>query len=497
MPEFNLQTHISTGISQKTDLKQALTKQQMLRLNILEENTQNLEMRISTALQQNPMLELESNNMERLEANYGGDAKVTADNYAQLMEYDENLAYVLSHQNGQNLGYDSYVSDIFHRNWDAEAEERRRYYLDSITGDDDPFLNLMVQIDAAALPNEKLAENAKKIAAFIDENGYLRTRNPDNDSPLDVAWECHLTKNEFAQALELIQSLEPAGIGARDVRECLLLQLKRMRLVGSIEWDIVDQYLEDLAENRIPKIAKALKLDIDEIQDAVSRIKTLDPTPGTKVFLRATPTIIPDAIVERDNHDHWVVRTNRGSISTIAINPEYDDMLEEGKCDGETRSFLKEKRQEANELLDAIDKRWETIHRIAAAILEHQMDFFTNGDDAIRPLTQAKIAEELKLDEGTISRAIKDKYLLTPWGARPFKHFFRSGCTSEDGEGVSNVAITARIRKMINEEDKHKPLSDQNIADQLNKEGIQIARKTVQKYRENAGIKSSSKRRMH
>ena len=314
----------------------------------------------------------------------------------------------------------------------------------------------------------------------------------------ELARESGKTPQQVARAIAVLQSLYPPGLAARSLRECLLLQLEYNNEKGSIAWDIVDRHLEDLARNRLPLIAKEVDADLEEVREALVRIQQLAPRPGQLLVSRSAPVISPDAFIERNARGQWTVRLNYEIIPRVVLNEEYLEKLDDSSVSAADKHYIRDKQNSASQLLWAIDQRQSTIGKITEALVVLQKEFLEQGIEKMRPLIMATVAEMVGLHEATISRAIANKYVQTPQGLFPFKHFFSTGYSNADnGEEISSRAIKQRLISLINQEDPQKPLSDQALSDLLKEQGLEVARRTVAKYREEENIPAASLRKVH
>ena len=408
---------------------------------------------------------------------------------ARAVESDESLTESAAIDEG--FDYDNYLpSDMNGANSDSEAEKRHQYFWDSQIAPVSFRENLLQQIRADA-PDDDTAETAEALLGFLDSNGYLSGTDD------EILAETGKSPEQIHRAVKFLQTLEPAGIASRDLRECLLLQLERQRAKGSLDWDIVADHLEQLERNRLPEIAKALDTDIAEIQEAVTRIRALNPRPCRLFSDEVAPVIIPDATVAQAPGGGWTVKMNDEDIPRVVFS-EYTDMYLANKSltPAERKQLLKYQ-QEGRQLIDAIQEREKTIEKVTLALLEFQEAFFREGDGALKSLKLSDVADRLDCHESTVSRAIANKYLLTPFGLRPYKFFFASGIsTSTTTDDVSSRAVRQKIAGLIARENKQHPLSDQKITDMLTEEGMDIARRTVAKYRELEGIPTASARKV-
>jgi RNA polymerase sigma-54 factor len=339
-----------------------------------------------------------------------------------------------------------------------------------------------------------LTPREKRLAEYIignlNANGYLTVDTEEMAAVLKA------TRTEVEQALRHVQSLEPAGVGARDLRECLLLQLRERGEDTPVMQKLVQDHLQDVADAKYSKIAESLGISLWEAQAASDLLKTLDPKPGRAYSDDPPAYIVPDLTVEKVGSD-YVVLVNDRVTPRLSINDFYRGILSGGKQEigSETRDYITGKLNAALWLLRSIEQRRQTIYKVTQAIVEMQRDFFDYGVDRLKPLTLRQVAEKVNLHESTVSRATTGKYAQTPRGVFELKYFFTSGVSTDFGEGASAESIKAKIRKWIAQENPKAPLSDQKITDLLHQEGIQISRRTVAKYREEIGIPSSARRK--
>jgi RNA polymerase sigma-54 factor len=326
----------------------------------------------------------------------------------------------------------------------------------------------------------------------LDDNGYLTCSTQECAEALRVA------KTRVEEVLSTVQTFEPTGVGARNLAECLHLQLAERQDVPQAIYPLIEKYLEDVALGRITRVATALQVTPAEVQRMVDLLKSLDPKPGRQYSTDTPAYIIPDVNIEKVGQD-YVVIVNDKSVPKLQINSFYRNMLNtKEQAHKETRDYITGKLSNALWLLKSIEQRRQTIYNVTTAIVELQRGFFNHGISEMKPLTLRQVAEKVGMHESTISRATTGKYAQTPRGVFELKYFFNSGVQTSSGEGASAESIKAEIRKLITTEDPKKPLSDQKIVELLLKQkGIEIARRTVAKYREEDNIPSSSQRKRH
>ncbi|ASS76503.1 RNA polymerase sigma-54 factor [Tumebacillus algifaecis] len=325
----------------------------------------------------------------------------------------------------------------------------------------------------------------------LDSNGYLTL------SVEDCAVALAVQKERVLHALQHVQSLEPTGVGARNLGECLRLQLAEMENVPPAIERLIDHYLEEVAQGRITRVAGLLNVSPVEVQRMVDLLKKLDPKPGRMYSTESPSFIIPDVTVERVGSD-YVVIVNDKSVPRLRINDFYRNMLTSSdELHKETKDYINSKLSHALWLLKSIEQRRQTIYNVTTAIVELQRAFFEQGVRALKPLTLRQVAEKIGMHESTVSRATTGKYVQTPRGVFELKYFFTSGVQTTSGESASAESIKSEIKQLVEAENPRKPLSDQKLTELLQEKGIEIARRTVAKYREEEHIPSSSLRKRY
>lgn len=331
---------------------------------------------------------------------------------------------------------------------------------------------------------------ADRIIYNLDSNGYLQ-------SSVEDLLGADATEDDLAlarQALALVQRLDPPGVGARDLRECLLLQLTPGMPCYEQLQTLISSHLEDLEHNRLPVIARRTGYSIEMIQEALHELRKLNPKPGADFDDVHVPTVVPDIFVEPGDSG-YKVRLEDGRTPSLFISPYYRKLLLSGKANDETREYIKQKLSSAQWLIDSIEQRRNTLTRVAQAIVDHQTQFLDKGPESIEPLKMQQIADKVGVHVTTVSRAVDDKWIQTPRGIFPLKRFFCGGTVSADGEEVAWDTVRLKLQEIIDGEDKQHPLSDEELVQELAKQGITVARRTVTKYRKAMKIPSSRQRR--
>ncbi|MCD4814198.1 RNA polymerase factor sigma-54 [bacterium] len=327
------------------------------------------------------------------------------------------------------------------------------------------------------------------IIGNLDERGFFTM-------PLEeIAEEAGADTDTVADVLAIIQNLEPIGVGARDVKESLLIQLRYLPERNALAEKIVERHFEALERHQIDQIVRAEKVHRSQVVQAAKVISGLDPYPGRHQFSGQVEYVTPDVVIEKHD-DQYIIIINDDSLPELKLNKTYRKLLQRGSdVSAETRQFLEEKLEKAKWFIRNIDQRRKTLYRVVETILEAQFDFFEKGIEHLKPLTLREIAEQVNMHESTISRVTSQKYIQTPRGFFELKYFFSSQIKTDDGTGVSSTSVKAALNELIAVEDSRRPFSDQRLTEMLKKKGFQIARRTVAKYREVMRILPASQRR--
>ena len=337
----------------------------------------------------------------------------------------------------------------------------------------------------------RLREIGTAVIGNLDDDGYLVA------SVEEIAAMGDWDVADVERALARVQLFDPIGVAARDLQECLLLQIRHLGLEGTPTEKIVSEHLRLLQNHQVPELARRLGLSIDELKDHIEVIRHLDPKPGSRYNPSQSQYVIPDVYVVKVE-DHYEVFLNEEGLPQLRISPVYRRLLDKnaGEDNAETRAYVKDKFRSALWLIKSVDQRQKTIHKVATSIVNFQRDFLDHGIEHLRPLVLRDVANDIGMHESTVSRVVNNKYMHTPQGVYEMKFFFHSGISSSYGESVSSVTIKQRIRKIIEAEDPRKPLSDSKIVNILQKEGLMLARRTIAKYREELKIPTSNQRKM-
>ena len=329
--------------------------------------------------------------------------------------------------------------------------------------------------------DEPVKKAGDMIIDYIDDRGYLTVRleqlhNKDRGD---------FTVDDLKQALQLVQKLEPAGVGARDMKECLLIQMAQMGEDMSFESRLISEHLDALLENHLPEIARKMNCSIEAINRAIERMSKLDTSPGLQIGRHQNHPITPDVIVESsDTAGRYSVRLADSDLPHLRVNDYYAKMAKDVQVGEKTRKFLQNNLRSAQWIMEAIEQRKNTLLKVTQVIVKYQTDFFDKGQLHLRPLPMSKVADDVGVHLATVSRAVSGKYVQCSWGILPLRKFFSGGIEDVNGQAHSWEAVRAKLQQIIDEEDKAKPLNDDEIRDQLLKGGIKkLARRTVAKYR--------------
>jgi len=369
----------------------------------------------------------------------------------------------------------------------SEDAERRQHFFDSLVSETSLQEHLMQQAEMADLSPPVLAA-MRHLVGSLDDRGFL------TQTPADVALQTGLPLEAVQDAVKALKTFEPPGIGAKDLAECLLLQLQAKGRGDALAMRMIRDHFDLLTRRRIPELARKLGADADDVQSAIEEIGKLDPAPGRRFAEDNNRIVIPDVTVEHDGVE-WKINLNSDYIPRLRLSSTYRDLIAKGTLSKQERDYLRERMRSGKFLIDSIEQRQRTIERITREIIKAQTPFFENGVAHLKPLTMTQIADVVGVHETTVSRAIANKYIKTPHGVFDFKYFFTPGYQSDTGASVSNTSVKDMIADLVSLEDKGAPLSDQELVAKLQAKGITIARRTVAKYREELGILPSNLRR--
>ena len=451
---------LSYGLTIEQTQKLTMTPELIQAIRILQFNTQELDSFVQEELLENPVLELDGKKKE----------DTSIDIQERLKEdYDDEDSY---------------------RQWERSSDREEYSYEQFVSKEETLEDFLLLQLTFSNLKDRDL-KIGRYIVEAIDENGYLT-------AAIDQIAKIFKTDCEkIEKILDVIQTFEPIGVGARNLKECLIIQLAAKGLLDEVTEYIILNHLEDLGDNKLNKIAKAIGIPVSQVQMVSDLIRTLEPKPG-RSFAGGENVkyIVPDVFVEKMAGDYIVI-SNESSIPHIMGSPYYNSLAREAKNDEELSKYITDKFNSALWLIKSIEQRKRTIYNVVTAVVRHQKEFLDKGPKYLKTLTLKQVADDIGMHESTVSRSVNGKYMQTPRGVFEIKYFFSGGITGQDGEGVSSNSIKTMIKEIIDGENPAKPFSDQDIVGVLSERGIEISRRTVAKYREGMNILSSSKRRRY
>jgi len=383
---------------------------------------------------------------------------------------------------------------------EAEADRRHDAMANMVSRPESLLDYLQHQLSWFDL-DENVRRIAERIIYNLDSNGYLESplqdmlsAPPENLNGNADAWQAEQLKLA-EQALGIVQRLDPPGIGARTLKECLLLQLTPGLLFFEEMQVLIENHLEDLQNNRLPQISKKTGFSLETIKEAWEDLRTLKPKPGSEFNDNFAPSVTPDVFIDRREGGGYEVRLEDSQLPSLYISNYHRKLLQDPGTNAETRDYIKRKINSAQWIIEAIEQRRSTLTRVSQAIVDHQIKFLDDGPEHIEPLKMQQIADKVKVHVTTVSRAVDDKWMQTPRGIFPLKRFFVGGTMGADGEEVAWDKVRLKLQEIVDSEDKSKPLSDDALVTELGKHGITVARRTVTKYRKAMNIPSSRQRR--
>lgn len=488
-------------------LQQVLAPQLQQSLQLLQAPTLELKALVEQELQQNPVLEeVAAEEMEHKEKNER-EGDTTIERAVDLAEPPADVTFDPSSEKTANDPVDDFQAEFerltqLDQEWrdhfaqtnlpmrqSAEDEEKRQYMFDSLVAGTSLQENLMEQVRMSEISDEQ-RPIAEMIIGNIDDYGYLKT------SADELAFSTGVAPNQILDVLKVIQTFHPPGVGARDLRECLMLQLERDGRQDSIEYRIVNECMDALGKRRLPEIARGIDASVDEVQKAVARIGLLEPRPGRAFLPDNDQFILPEVFVHKADGE-FVVSTNNEQIPHLRISNTYKDLMAQADSSNEVREYIREKIRAGKFLIKSLQQRQQTILNIGREIVKRQREFMEKGVAHLRPMTMVQVAEVVGVHETTVSRAVSGKYMQTPQGIFEMKYFFTSGIQTASGEGMSNTSVKDMIADLFKKENPQKPLSDQEVVKILGEKGIVIARRTVAKYRSELNILPSNLRKVY
>jgi RNA polymerase sigma-54 factor len=494
--EQKLNLRLSQRLVMTPSLQQAIKLLQMSRLELQEVLTQ--EMVENPILEDQDDEEPEAKETDSAEEESGETAEAAADAEAETEESPaaaEAAPTVEAEKDRDSfdeIDFDSYFQDYLDSSYNPRQyqEEREEYSLENVLTRPEGLpehLNWQLSMSEAS-PSER--EIAAYLIGNLDEDGYLRVSR-------DEIRQAHYDNEaDVEAAFALVRGFDPAGVCAFDLPDCLLLQLKALGIENALIERIIREHWAAFLNRQFASLAKTLGVGMSEIQAAVEIIKNLEPKPGQKYSSERTIYVEPDVFVRKIG-DEYIIQLSEDGLPKLRISGAYRKLLRggNGAIGAEAANYLRDKMRSAIWLIKSLDQRQRTIYKVADSIVRHQREFLDHGIEHLRPLVLRVVANDIGMHESTVSRVVSNKYIHTPRGLFPMKYFFHSGIDSSTGDDVSSLSIKNKISRLVQEEDARRPFSDARIMQRLRAEGIQIARRTVAKYREELRIPSSSHRK--
>jgi RNA polymerase sigma-54 factor len=495
----------------RQEMRQLLTPRMIQSMEILQLPLMALEERIEQELQNNPVLEMREGGQDGevvpepeetpdRKEDYEGERPLVVKEGTDQAEDFERLSKIADYFENEELHANAGASGFRVAAYDGERDKK----MDAMNNTADRGItlqeHLLVQW-AFVECSTGVRKAGEAIINYIQEDGYLRT---DLETIARESTKTPLTVEDLNRALALVQNLEPAGVGARNPRECLLLQLDAIendpeRAEGhdfDLERRLIGDHLKDLEMNRYPQISRKLDCPIEQIKAAVKRLSRLHPHPGRQIGGADAPPVTPDATIYFDPETgQYEIDMARDSVPPLCISGLYRKMLKDRVVDKKTREFLTNNVRNARWLIESIEQRKSTIMRVIRVVVDAQREFLDKGPEFLKPLPMIQVADQLGIHVATVSRAVSEKWIQTPRGVYPLRRFFSGGTTNAEGEDMSWDAVKEKLKVIIDNEDKLNPLNDDEIVDKLKEQGIDLARRTVAKYRKILNIPTARQRR--
>jgi RNA polymerase sigma-54 factor len=453
--------------------------------------------RIEQELNSNPVLEIEEPTSPEEAGSPEDRTQDDSEEKDLVLDTDNNRAEDFKRLESLGDGFRDYMDEAgpFHSRRRTDEPDKKLEALQNTAAPPQSLHDYLSEQWGLVDAPEPVKKAGFMIIDYIDARGYLSVRleqlhNKDrNDFTLD----------DLKQALELVQKLEPSGVGARDLRECLLIQMAQSAEDMTFESRLVAEHMKDLLENRLPEIAKKMNCSIEQINHAIERMSKLDTSPGLQIGPDKNHPIRADVIVEESEEDgHYLVRIADSDLPHLRINDYYTRLTKDNAAGEKIRKFLQNNIRSAQWIIEAIEQRKDTLLRVTRAVVKYQKDFFEKGQLHLRPLPMSKVADEVGVHLATVSRAVAGKYVQCPWGVLPLRKFFSGGMQDVNGRPRSWEAIRARLQQIIDAEDKTNPLNDDEIRQKLAETGIpNLARRTVAKYRKLLNIPTARFRKRY
>jgi RNA polymerase sigma-54 factor len=473
----------SQNLSQRQSQNMVLAPQLRHSLKILQVAALDLRQTIAEELQTNPVLEelpMDGVSIEQVDS----DGAPEGVDQREEMKFDNEFEVLA--KMGEDFS-DSIGNGGESEAFNPEAADRRQHFFDSLTSESTLLEHLMEQAQLADISDDVRA-GIRYIVGSLDNKGFL-------SSPFtEIVEASGMPPETMFEAKRYLNYFDPIGIGAQDLKECLLIQLTAKGRGTCVAARIIRDHFPLLVRRRLPDISRKIGLPVEAIQEAIEEIGRLDPSPGSRFAEDTNRVVVPDVTVEKVGNE-WQIILNNDYIPRVRLSRSYRELIAKGTLSEQERSYLREKLRAGKFLINSIEQRQQTIEKITREILRVQIDFFEEGVSKLKPLTMTQVADVVGVHETTVSRALANKFIRTPHGVFEMKYFFTPGYQSDAGESISNTSVKDKIKALLEEEDPAKPLSDEDIGGILKAKGIPIARRTVAKYRGELGILPSNLRR--
>ncbi len=497
---------LNIGTSMRTELAQVISPRMIQSMEILQLPVMALQERIEHEMQENPVLdEREPGTTEEGYPNVpelGDEVEVPEVSAEPKGETPEQELVIDAKSGEEDFDRLKAINDDWSNHFDEDSRPSANYVAEAMDKKHDAMANMAERPQSLQdYLSEQLAyadtevvnvELVRFLISHLDERGYMTT-------PLDdirQSFGQDVTMQQVEEALEDLQELEPLGVGARDYKECLLLQVTRETPHRDVVRSLISNHLEDIQHNRLPVIQKRTGYDMKTIHEAIEVLKHLNPKPGAQFASQNVQYVVPDIIIEKNDLGEYDIRLVDDWTPNIYINRKHFEMLRDKNLDAKSREWMQRKIQSAKWLIDAIEQRRSTLKKVTKAIIDHQREFLDKGPEHIEPLKMQQIADIVGVHVTTVSRAVDDKWVQTPRGIFPLKRFFGGGTQTTSGEEVAWETIKQKLLDIIGSEDKENPLSDEDLVTKLSETGYPVARRTVTKYRKMLGIQSSRQRKV-
>lgn len=469
------------ALNQKLSLKQTaelrMTPQLQQAIKLLQLSRMELENAIRKEIDENPVLEEVSDSPEKVSAETveaAPDTNPTVDRDPTKQDEFDWESYVENQNKPSPIGHAGDHDEIMNYENIISAQQSLIDYL-------------MWQVSLSGF-NEEEKNHATILVNYIDDDGYLKT-------PFEeISKQENISVQDLEEILPFVQEFDPPGVGARDLAECLLIQAKHLQEDTHDIVELITNHLKDLEKKNYDKISKAMNRDIQDVVEMCKIIYDMDPKPGRAFMTQEPQYVTPDVYVYQVGDD-FAISLNEEGLPRLRVSNLYKNILSGKDSNNVTQDYIKEKLKSAVWLIKSIHQRQRTIYKVTESIVKHQREFFEKGPAFIKPMILRDIANDVGIHESTVSRVTTNKYVHTPQGIFELKYFFNSGVSKTDGDSLASESVKLKIKDLVTKENPKKPLSDQEIVNKLKSEGIQIARRTVAKYRDALGVLPSSKRK--